>query len=87
MNGTFYSNPTFPGELNNEELRDNKDSIKINNLGKIITVFTKFEKEFTGTIEGITNNYILISNAENKEYYLIMINNINYISSKEKIDI
>ena len=89
MNGTLYSNPTFP-DARNENIEElNEDNINeniSNNNGKIIKIFTDFnEKEFIGRIEEITKKYIIISNPDNGEYYLIFIKNINYITSNETI--
>ena len=89
MNGTLYSNPTFPDTRNEniEELNKNNINENIsNNTGKIIKVFTDFnEKEFIGRIEEITKKYIIMSNPDNGENYLIFIKNINYITSNETI--
>ena len=86
MNGTLYSNPTFPDSRDYTINNDNKNAINNDNNGVKVKIYTDFsEKEFIGRIEEITKKYIILSNPENEEYNLIFIKNINYISSNEKI--
>ena len=83
MNGTYFSNPTFIQDNDEEEIIN--QNIGSNN-NKIVTIHTKFEKELTGRIEVINKKFIIINDINNNEYYLILFDNINYISSKEALN-
>lgn len=95
MNGTYYSNPTFPN--NDTEIEDESNSriiyndILSNNIGKKITanfIFdnSKDNKEFTGRLEYVDNKYIIISNPSTNHYNLILVKYLNYITFEEKIN-
>ena len=103
MNGTYYENPTFPNQINNEhqesitsiENNNTKDNqindILKNNKGKKINISMSYhnnEKElYNGIIEYVSNNYLIISNPETSSYYLLLLKYLNYIEFEEKINI
>lgn len=57
------------------------------NYGKNVKIHTSIDnKVFEGLIEQVGDNYIIISNPESSNWYLIFIKNINYIKFLEKIN-
>ena len=89
MEGTYYSNPVFPGLDEEKKLDDISTSNSlINNKGKEVKIFTNFkDEEINGRFEYINNEYIIVSNLKINEYTLIFIKNINYIVFNESINI
>ena len=103
MNGTYYENPTFPNQIDNEsqenttsiEKNNTKDNqlndILKNNKGKKINISMSYqngEKElYNGIIEYIGDDYLIISNPETGNYYLLLLKYLNYIDFEEKINI
>ena len=100
MDGTYFPTPTFPSneerkvETKESEAKQvfNVDKILINNIGKSVIIYCSFknsndlkDKDFTGRLEYVNENYIVISNVENGEYHFIPIKYVNYITFKEKI--
>ena len=58
------------------------------NYGKNVKICTSIDnnKVFEGIIEQAGDDYIIISNPENNNWYLIFTKNINYIIFLEKIN-
>lgn len=88
MNGTFYSNPTFPSLEEDNTLEERKEKELDNNKGKTIKVYTNYkDEELKGRFEYINNNYLIFSTPETNEYTLIFLKNINYIVFNEEINL
>ena len=103
MNGTYYENPTFPNDINSEHQESisliEKNNTKDNQLNEIIKnnqdkkinismSYQNSEKElYNGIIEYIGDDYLIISNPETGNYYLLLLKYLNYIDFEEKINI
>ena len=96
MNGTYYQNPTFPASINNNYQEpsiplDNNTITDIlnNNIGKKVNVSINIindEKIFSGIIESIKKDILIISNPETGNWYFILLKNLNYIEFEETIN-
>ena len=101
MNGTYYPNPTFPGNINNDiEINSSLpmeqsfiENILRLNKGKEAKIYTSFpdsketiDIEFTGVIEEAGKDHIIMSNKEKNEWYLIPLIYLNYCVFKDKIN-
>jgi len=89
MNGTFFNSPNFPEEKNSKH---EYSSLK-HNASKKVKVYATFsdskewqDKIFSGIIENSNLNELIISDPTNGNWYLIPIQNINYIEFEEKIN-
>ena len=91
MNGVYFPSVTYEenDDIREERIENKIDNILINNIGKSITLYCCFDNnnEFNGRLEYINENYIVINNIENGNYFFIPSKNINYIEFKEKITI
>lgn len=93
MNGTYFKNSDFPSSINNNIVNDDNNILFKKNTGKKVKIYTTFpessewkDKLFSGVIEGIDINYLIISDPSIGNWYLIPINKINYIEFEEKIN-
>ena len=93
MNGTLYSSPTFPNNINEENVIEERESDNLsNNKGKMIKAYFSFPnvneiKEFNGRLESINKDYIVISNIDNNEYTLLFTKYLIYLVFDEKISL
>lgn len=67
------------------------EKILINNIGKKIQIYMSFPNitnqiEFTGTLEQIGNDFIIINEPSTGKYHILPISYINYISFIENIN-
>lgn len=67
------------------------EKILINNIGKKIKIHMSFpnvteQKDFTGTLEQIGNDFIIINEPSQGTYQILPINYINYITFIENIN-
>lgn len=93
MNGTYFKNSDFPHNLDyNEPFEDNSILFK-KNVGKKVKIYATFpnskewrDRTLSGIIEGINNNFLIISDPKSGAWYLIPIINISYIEFEEKIN-
>lgn len=82
----------FPTYIKND-ITDNLDSITNLNKGKKIKVYITIkdsnefkDKDIEGILENGCNNYIILSNPSNGEWYLIPNKYINFICFYENIN-
>ena len=103
MNGTYYKNPTFPSVQDNNyqetissENNDYKKNIPLNdilknNIGKKINIYLLYEnnerQNYNGIIENVEKDYIIISNPETGNWFLLLLKYLNYIEFEEKINL
>ena len=95
MNGTYFRNPTFPIDVDNNEKRVEDKTVIINenilnnNIGKKVKVFMNYNdvNSFNGIIEYINNSVIIISNPKSDGWYYLLLNDLKYIEFEEKINI
>lgn len=103
MNGTYYKNPTFPSAQDNNyqetissENNDYKKNIPLNdilknNIGKKINIYLLYEnnerQNYNGIIENVEKDYIIISNPETGNWFLLLLKYLNYIEFEEKINL
>lgn len=72
---------------------NNIDNIFRINKGKRVIIYASYnnskeqDKTFSGIIENYFKDYLIISNPTNSNWYLIKLNDINYIEFMEKINI
>ena len=76
--------------VNNKKSLD--DILEIN-IGKKISIYESFDnsnewkdKIFTGILEKVDNEYIILSDPTNNTWYIILIKYINYIKFDEEIN-
>ena len=88
MNGTYYPNPTFPGQ--DIEIPTYQDIDLLNyNKGKNIKIYTNIDdnKTFKGRLEHIDNINVIINDIESDKAYLIPIKYIYYIEFNESLNL
>ena len=101
MNGTYYQNPTFPGNnvndsnTSSEITKQNQpyylsvDNLIKYNKGKKVKIFVLFPnntgKEYDGIIDTIGTDFIIIQDKINNSWLLIKKQYINYIEFNEPI--
>ncbi len=76
-----YKYPLYAGSTNISDI----DSLIRINKGKKVKI-SYLNNEFEGIIENSGQNYIILSNPNNGEWYILLNNNINFISSSEQIN-
>ena len=98
MNGTYYQNPTFPTTNNNYQetnipIKNNQENnlydILRNNLRKKANIsinISNTEKVLSGIIEDMKDNIIILNNPETGNWFIILLNTINYIEFEETIN-
>lgn len=93
MNGTYFKNTDFPSNLNNNITGDDNSILFKKNTGKKVKIYATYpesiewkDKLFSGVIEGIDNNFLIISDPSLGNWYLIPMDKINYIEFEEKIN-
>lgn len=99
MNGDYFQNPTFPNNSTpinidipskEEYLEDNTlYNIIKSNKGKRVNIYVSFpnsDKEFSGILENIIKDHLIISDPETGKWYLIDTKYLNYIEFIEKIN-
>ena len=102
MNGTYYKNPTFPAAIDNNyhetviKTEDRKYLIETyidilkNNIGKKVNINMNNNNEtktYSGILEKITDDTIIISNPETGNWFLLLSKYLNYIEFEERINI
>lgn len=94
MNGSYFKNPNFPEVQNtNPGLHPGYELNTLNlNVGKKIKAFASFpnvsekhRQEFSGIIEAVTHEYLIISDPTSGNWYLLPIKYLDYIEFEEKI--
>jgi len=89
MNGTYFKNPNFPETHNINPYQEVNISILRLNIGKKVKVFPSFltnrEEPFSGIIEAVSEEYLILSNPLNGNWYLIPLKYLDYIEFEEKI--
>ena len=93
MNGTYFKNSDFPNNLDyHEPIEDNNILFK-KNVGKKVKIYATFsnskewrDKILSGIIEGINNNFLIISDPRLGVWYIIPIIYVSYIEFEEKIN-
>ena len=85
--------PLYAGSINSNQINMNYDINYLNNLlkinkGKKIKVFTTLSEnnEFNGILEYSGQDFIIISNPNNGNWYVILISYINFICFEEQIN-
>lgn len=88
MNGTYYPNPTFPGQEVEIPIYE-ENEILYNNKGKNIKIFTNINdnKEFQGRLEHIDKENVIINDIDKDKAYLIPIKYIYYIEFNESLNL
>ncbi len=93
MNGTYFKNSDFPSNLEYNEPIDNNNILFKKNVGKKVKIYATFpnskewrDRMLSGIIEGINNNFLIISDPKSGAWYLLPIINISYIEFEEKIN-
>lgn len=92
MNNTYFNKDIFP-QANNEQPRQNinqylNDILKtnLNKKVKINMAFPNDKQEFSGIIEQLGNDYIILSEPSTGNWKLLPLIYLNYITFEEKIN-
>ena len=101
MNGTYYKNPTFPTieTSNNKEeviIEPVKNQLSLidilnNNIRKKVILHMNYQDNndstYSGIIEYITKDIIILSNPETGNWYLLLSKYLLFIEFEELINI
>ena len=99
IDGSFFENPTFP-TITNEQIRENNtnymsisnnlfdfNKVLKSNIGRKINLNSNDNKQISGIIENVGNDYIIISEPSSGKWYIIKLKDLSYMEFEEKINL